>query len=175
MNYSVHGPFRLPRRSTNNIDRSASARNRFWEKVNARVPDLPSASGCYIFAMRAGKGFKPFYVGIAEKQPFKRECWSANKMIIYNDVLAYPINGSPILFLIAKRSPLNRLVRPGKRRHGSNDFLESMLIGASLKKNRNLMNIQKTKYLKKMSVPGFLNTPQRHPTQPESEFRKVIN
>lgn len=174
MNYSIHGPFRLPRQLNGLIDRKASSRNRFWRMVDDDDNDLSSACGCYIFAMRAGRGIKPFYVGLAEMQSFDGECFSANKINIYNDVLGWGKRGSPMLFLIAKRTTTNRFVRPSNRHHDSNSFLESMLIGSSLQKNANLMNVQKTKFLKRMVVPGFINSPRRRPTRPETNFRIAI-
>jgi hypothetical protein len=110
---------------------------------------------------------------VAEKQSFKNECFSAHKLNAYNDAVANK-KGTPVLFLIAKRTKQNKLSKPSKKRHPSSKFLESMLIGAALDKNPNLMNIQKTKFMREMSVPCLINSPKRRPTGPESEFREAI-
>ncbi len=173
MKYTVHGPFEIHKQKNGLVDRSSQAKNEFWDRAREEDGSLPSACGCYLFAVRAAKGIRPWYVGLAERQSFEGECFSSHKLTIYNDVLA-DRKGTPLLFLVAKRTTGNKFSRPSKKRHRSSRFLESMLIGIVLDKNSRLMNIQKTKFLKEMSVPQVINSPQRRPTGPESKFKKTI-
>ena len=53
-------------------------------------------------------------------------------------------------------------------------FLETLLIGASIDKNSKLLNIQKTKFLKEMVVPGFFNSPKRRKSNNEKNFASMI-
>lgn len=173
MHYSIHGPFEIERQHNGLVGRSNKERKTFWDKVRQEDSSLPTGCGCYLFAVRAAKGIKPWYVGVAEKQPFETECFSSHKLTIYNDVLAKR-KGTPILFLIAKRTKKNKLSSPSKKRHPSSKFLESMLIGVALDKNSKLMNIQKTKFMREMSVPCLINSPKRRPTRAESEFKEAV-
>ena len=66
--YSVHGPFRIAKQKNGHVNKGRDSMHTFWAKVQEEDESLPSACGCYIFAIKAGKGIRPWYVGIAEKQ-----------------------------------------------------------------------------------------------------------
>ena len=78
--YDVFGPFKIPRtENRQRVDRRGL--RDFWNEVETlrqRNESLASASGCYIFAIRAGKGAKPWYVGQATKT-FRQECFTPHK------------------------------------------------------------------------------------------------
>ncbi|MBN2269892.1 MAG: hypothetical protein JXN61_04715 [Sedimentisphaerales bacterium] len=173
MNYTIYGPFTIQKQPNGLIARGHSARSTFWSGVEEEVESLPSACGCYVFAIRAARGVKPWYVGKAVKQSFEKECLNLHQLTTYNEVIAKR-KGTPLLFLIAKKTKKGKFSKPGRAHQKNIDFLETVLIGAALDKNPKLMNIQKTKFLKRMCVPGFMNTPRRRATKAESEFRKVI-
>ncbi len=48
----------------------------FWSKVG----DVKNSCGVYVFCIRAAKGYVPWYVGKAAKQPFQKEVFSDNKL-----------------------------------------------------------------------------------------------
>jgi hypothetical protein len=54
------------------------------------------------------------------------------------------------------------------------DFLETMLIGMALERNKDLLNARKTKLLREMIVPGIINTPQARPTGPVIDLRNAL-
>jgi len=63
--------------------------NKFWSRVDDELKvGLPGAIGCYIFSIRAGRGVKPWYVGLAEKQSFRKECFTSHKLNHYNNAIA---------------------------------------------------------------------------------------
>ena len=171
--YRIYGPFEMKKKGNGLVDSSSAAEDAFWEEVEVEEESLPEACGCYLFAVRAAKGITPWYVGLAEKQAFENECFAMHKVNIYNNALAKK-KGTPILFLIAKRTGTGRFARPGKNGHRDIDYLETILIGAAIDKNPDLSNRRKTKYLREMCVPGFINSPQRRPTRSESEFMRTI-
>jgi len=174
MRYSIHGPFEL---KTKNglVDRSRKAQQAFWAEIESSVSTLPSACGCYLFATRAAKGIKPWYVGLAAKQSFKNECFGSQKINIYNDVLAGRQKGKPLLFLIAKKTKGEKFAKPSKNGHRASTYLETLMIGVALEKNHELMNIKKTKYLRGMCVPCLINTPNGKPSKSEQAFNKAMN
>lgn len=135
MKYSIHGPFKIKiAPKTGLVDRSKMAKDSFWTMVENDGPFLSSSCGCYLFAIRASKGIKPWYVGLAAKQSFEKECFTSQKINIYNDVLAQCGNGTPLLFLISKRTNRNKLVKPSKNGHRDSMFLETILIGTAIEK-----------------------------------------
>ncbi|MBK6688480.1 MAG: hypothetical protein IPG45_28670 [Deltaproteobacteria bacterium] len=56
--------------------------------------DLGGRKGCYIFGIRAGKGWTPGYVGKATKS-FKQEVFAHDKLTRYQQFLADYKRGTP--------------------------------------------------------------------------------
>lgn len=172
MRYQVYGPYKMNKHD-GMIDQRKISKNVFWEQVAMDDPALCSACGCYLFAVRASKGIKPCYVGMAAKQPFINECFSPHKLNVYNLSLGRG-HGTPLLFLIAKLTGTGKFAKPCKNGDPAIEWLEMLMIGAALEKNPDLMNIQNTAHLRKMCVPGLINTPARKPSAAESKFRMAI-
>ncbi|HEY9165699.1 MAG TPA: hypothetical protein VIS48_06005 [Candidatus Kryptonia bacterium] len=168
MLYSIHGPYEIPRQNTV-VDRSAEALTDLWQEIEDNYEGLPEGCGCYLFALRAGKGITPWYVGVAEKQSFQRECFSPHKISIYNDVLD-EWKGTPLLYLVARNTPEARFSAPSRRGHPSARYLELILISRAMEKNPELMNKRDTKLLRDMVVPTILNSPPGRRTLDEEEF-----
>lgn len=146
----------------------------FWDEANREFgEDLSEAIGCYIFSIRAGKGVKPWYVGLAQKQTFRKECFTDHKLKHYNYAIAGR-KGTPLLTLIVKRTPGGKLIAPSSKKHSDIEFLENMLIGNCLSRNDELSNVRDTKLLKEMIVPGLFNTPQGKQSSQVIEFRELI-
>jgi hypothetical protein len=105
----------------------------FWEKEE--VKQVAMKQGCYIFALKAGKGFTPWYVGKATKN-FKQEALHPTKRNHYNEVIFNGKRGTPVFFLIAKPAHLKTIP---KRQI---DDLEVFLIQIAYYKNPELKNKQ---------------------------------
>lgn len=173
MKFSIHGPISLGRNSNGKIDRSSHAKNKFLEDAENIEQGLSKAIGCYLFGIKYGDSFKPYYVGMASKTSFLRECFGSHKKVIYNEALDDQY-GIPALFLIAKRTKKSKFTKPSKNYLKSLEWLESFLIGICIDKNPKLKNITKTKFLKQLIVPGILNSPKGRSTISEKKFRKAI-
>ena len=66
MIYETYGEFEVPRKQTPKgkaFEDSKNVLKDFWAKVDQKHPGLSAALGCYIFAIKAAKGIKPWYVG----------------------------------------------------------------------------------------------------------------
>ncbi|HXM41216.1 MAG TPA: hypothetical protein VN924_08185 [Bryobacteraceae bacterium] len=100
---------------------------------------------------------KAWYVGRAERQAFKHECFALHKILQYNDALQ-TVAGPLRLILLAKTTPKKRFAKTSQRGHRDIRFLENILIGSALRRNPKLQNIKGTKLLKEMRVPGVLNS-----------------
>jgi len=179
MEYSIHGPFTIRTykgvKNNKGVDQTKEAKKSFWNMVRNEVSGLPDSCGCYLFAIQAAKGIKPWYVGLAAKQSFEEECFKSQKINIYTTVLNKCGKGTPILFLVAKLTKKGKFVNPNKKNgHKDIQYLETMLIGTAIEKNHELMNIMKTKYLREMCVPGLIHTPKRKLSQPERKFKIAI-
>jgi len=164
MRFTVHGPFKLQKQANGLVDRQNDAKRAFWQNVINKDNFLPSACGCYLYAIRAAKGVKPWYVGMANKQSFETECFASHKVNIYNEVVANR-KGTPVLFLLARRTSKGRFAKPSVNGRSDIRFLETLLIATAIEKNPKLMNVQKTKMLRNMEVPGLINSPQARPTR----------
>jgi hypothetical protein len=153
MRFVPYGPFELPRLN-GGVPRSQ--KKAFWDSIEKQYPCLPDAVGCYVFALKAAKGFKPWYVGKTEKQTFRTETWADSKLLSYGDVIRSH-NGKPMLFLLVKLTPQGRQAKPTRREIGSIAVLEEMLIAVCLERNSKLLNKKTTRYLKNLHVPGYIN------------------
>ncbi len=151
MQYEVYGEFPITRNGSL-ISRSKEDKSRFWAQVEEMEPDLSEACGCYVFVIRG----RAWYVGMAEKQSFKQECFALHKITQYNEALG-EVTGNPSLILLPKMTPGGRFAKPTSRGHSDIRLLENMLIGSALGRNPDLQNVKGTKLLREMNVPGFLN------------------
>ena len=147
----------------------------FWDNVAADPDDgdLPYAVGCYIFSIRTGRGTLPWYVGMAEKQPFRKECFSYQKLVLFNEILAGR-RGTPKLTLIAKLTPRDRYARQSKNGHKDIQFLEKYLILLTIQRNPDLKNTRDTKFLRGMVVHGVFNTPPGGQASSVSELKNLL-
>lgn len=152
MNYQVFGPYPIIRDGSL-VSKGSDDRRTFWHRVEADAPGLSDACGCYIFSIRR----RAWYIGMAERQSFRGECFSIHKINQYNYSLQR-VSGEPQLHLIAKRTPTGRFASPASGGHRDIQFLETMLIGIGLNQNEDMQNIRGTKFLREMKVPGILRT-----------------
>lgn len=167
MNYDIHGPFEVSR-SGRLVDRAAKAKQEFWQTVDEKVPGLSGAVGCYVFCV----GNKPWYVGLAEKQSFRSECFQPHKINAFNSALD-KMKGKPRLLLISKITPKGKFVKPGVNGHKATRFLEDLLIGMALANNPMLENIRGTKFIKEIVVPGIINSPKGKAKKAAVQFLKA--
>jgi len=174
MNFFPHAAFEVPRKPSGLIDTDSDSLNSFWGSMDAELQDNVSQGiGCYVFSLRAGKGVLPWYVGKAERQSFRSECFAAHKINHYNTIVTEH-NGTPLLTLIAKYTPGGKIVLPTKRPHNDIEYLETLLIAAGIRRNCNLVNIQGTRLLTEMVVPGVLNTPRGKASKSVVAFRDLM-
>ena len=174
MNFFPYDPVKIPRNSKGLVAADSVTLKRFWEEVDAQIEEgLSSAVGCYIFSIRAGKGSLPWYVGRAEKQQFRKECFTSHKLNHYNNAIAGR-KGTPLLTLVAKLTPGEYFVKPSGSGHRDIQFLESMLITACVQRNGELFNVKDTKLLREMSVPGLINNSQGKDPGSVRKFRSLL-
>ena len=133
--------------------------NSLCEEIEEIEPALLNACGCYVFALRASKGYKPWYVGQANKSRLVNESLNPSNRGKYNEVLAHNF-GTPIMFLLPQVTRSGDwFTKPTVTVSGraSINFLEEWLIASALQKNPNLLNEKKTAFLRKLHVTGIFN------------------
>jgi len=150
--FNVYGPVPVPR-DGHRVSRHRDERRAFWAEVESAAQGLSGACGCYILVLRR----RAWYVGLAERQSFKKECFTHHKLLLYNEALDSR-RGRPSLLFLAKETPRGRFAKPTRAGHRSVRMLENVLIGLAIRRNRKLLNIRGTKLLREMIVPGVLNT-----------------
>jgi hypothetical protein len=152
--FQPFGPFKLPRHGKIiDTDRLPE----FWADVDRENPGLPRAVGCYVFAIKAAKGAKPWYVGKTEKRNLKGETCAPHKLNVYNKALNSHKRGTPFLYLIAKRTRRGRFAKSRKGGIGEVRALENLLIGTCILRNSKLLNAKQVKHPKGIVVPGYMN------------------
>ena len=151
--YGVFGPFKAPREKNELLHRSPEAINQFWQQVDQSEEGLSKACGCYIISVRK----KVWYVGLAKKQAFDKECFAVGKRNHFNDAIKDG-GGNAHLYLIARKTPQGKFTA-ASRRHGDIENLEKMLIKFALERNEDLLNKKHTNFYLDTVVPGILNSP----------------
>jgi len=174
MNFYPHEPFAIPKQKNGLVVTDKKTLAEFWDELDEETEcDLSGAIGCYIFSIRAGKGVLPWYVGLAEKQSFRKECFTPHKLNHYNNAVAAR-KGTPMLTLVAKYTPSGKLISPTGGTHRDIQHLEPMLIAKCLGRNPNLLNMKDTMLLREMVVPGLINGGKGQPTASVATFKALI-
>ena len=169
MKYKIYGPFDVPHEG-NLITRFSHERREFWDDIDGEIDELSNSCGCYVFTI----GNIPWYVGKAEKQSFRNECFSSHKMNQYNIALKDG-HGIPRLFLVARITPAGDFTYPSKGGHQDIQELEKILIGFGLSRNQDIRNIKGTKTLREINVPGLVNSISGQANSPSvKKIKKVF-
>ena len=177
MNYQIFGDdFRIPRiqvrRGHVALDFSKAAIDQFWSDVDQKYPGLSEARGCYIFAVRAGRGARPWYVG-QSKGPFRKECFQPHKQSHYHHAFNRIRRGTPILIFTARCTAGGKLSKRTLAR-SEVDFVEKLLISLAVTQNGQLLNKKDTKLLRELKLPGILNSPPGKPSASTSMLRTTL-
>jgi len=163
----IHGPIEIPFRKQRNgnakqiLNQHVAA---FWALAAAQA--IARKQGCYIFALRAAKGFCPWYVGKATRS-FRQEALGHYQLNHYNDVLFDGRKGTPVLFFVAPDG--NRLVVPD----ATCNAIETFLIQSAYAENPDICNRQQTK-IPDWTIKGVVRPDQGQPTKLEASFRKMM-
>jgi hypothetical protein len=127
---------------------------------------LAAKQGCYIFALRAGRGYCPWYVGKATKS-MKQECMGSHQLQHYNAVLNRGQKGTPVMFFA---------LPGGKKKKVPTKIcaeMEEVLIQAGMYENPDLRNVQKAK-TPEWGIDGVLRGKKGKPTADETSFCKMM-
>jgi hypothetical protein len=163
--FKIYGPYRIP------VENGVQARYiktgcpHFWEQET--TGRLVNECGCYLFALRAGKGFRPIYVGRATKG-FRKECFAHHKIAAhYGPALCNSTCGTPVLFLVVLRQ------KKGLTNKKAIAKVERFLIQTAMKKNPDLSNV-KGKREERWRIKGVVRGGKGKVSRAARQFRTAI-
>jgi hypothetical protein len=137
----------------------------FWS--DPRVQRFAPKFGCYVFAMRAGKGFRPIYIGKATRS-FKQECFAQHKIAShYGPAMSNAGKGTPVIFLVILEH------NKGKVNKKAIAKVESFLIQNAMKKNPELSNIRGKKE-EHWIIEGVIRSGKGKLSESAKEFKSAI-
>lgn len=162
--FTVHGPFKITH------EKRKGGRtlifDDFWGE-GAEAGHLEKKRGCYVFAIRAGGGLKPIYVGKATKT-FKQETFNPSNRNKYNAGFSEYARGTPVMYFVVhpeQKGPAN-----GKHIAEIEDFL----IQAGIAKNPNLQNVRGTQR-PGWSIKGVIRSGVGKRSKSEVEFGALFD
>ncbi|MCP3167349.1 hypothetical protein [Myxococcus qinghaiensis] len=162
--FEVHGPFEVPLEPGKHGKMVARDLSGFWTGVG----DVRWMRGVYVFAMRAGRGYTPLYVGKAAEQSFEDETFALHKLAHhYGPTLLDYKRGQPVMFFIAH--PLSR----GAVNKRLIDQVETFMIDAASAKNPSLSNVRK-KQVHKWRVCGVVRGRRGEATRSTGALKKAV-
>ena len=132
--FEVEGPFKVPMEPGNGTKMIAEDIAPFWSEFSR----IRNRKGCYVFALRAGQGFTPLYVGKTTKT-FEGECFADHKLKHYNYALRKYNKGTPVMFFVVYPT------KKGKPNASEISDLEEFLIQVGRTVNPDLRNIKGAK------------------------------
>jgi hypothetical protein len=171
VNFDVAGPFEITRHGKKRMIIEQSMPD-LRPQLESWKPGLSGACGCYVFALKAGRGYTPYYVGQACKTSILREALNPSNREKYNKVCSEG-KGSPVIFFLPKLTPKGRYRKKG-RRSAAIDFLERWLIAAAIEKNPGLINNKLTRFLRNIHVVGVFNAGKGKRPTASQELRRTL-
>ena len=175
INFTVWGPFKLFCDPEKKYQITKDSGPELAAQLDSKDKKLADSHGCYMFALRAGKGYTPWYLGKASKSSLAKEAMNFSNILSYNGVINSH-NGTPVLFVIAHMTPGRKFHKKstGSGKNAAIDFLENWLIGKALEKNHELINRQQTNFLKNLRVDGIFNARKGKPPPAAKELHRVL-
>jgi len=171
MLFDVAGPFKVRRYGSKKLITKQSQTDLKLE-LEKWEPGLSRACGCYVFAIRAGKGYTPYYVGQACKLAIPYEALNPSNREKYNQACSEG-KGMPVIFALPMRTPKGKFRRKGTGER-TLDFLERWLIAKALAENPDLINNKETRFLRQIRVVGILNAKQGEATAASARLHKAL-
>jgi hypothetical protein len=164
--FEVFGPFPVkPKKGRGGKVFDKELKSKFWAD-NPTAAELLERVGCYIFAIRAAKGFKPVYVGKTAKS-FEKEIFTADKLQRYNSALCDVAKGTPVMFFVAH--PKSKGILNSKMIVDIEDYL----IQIAYAKNPDLKNVIGI-VQKAWGIKGVLRSGKGKASKPSAQFKQAM-
>jgi hypothetical protein len=139
----------------------------FWSEGSKAHP-LAGECGCYVFAIKTGRGLEPIYVGKATKT-FKQETFNPGNRHKYHAGFSEYAKGLPIIFFVVHPS------QKGKKNEKEIGKIEQFLIQTGAAKNPGLQNVRGARR-PKWSIRGVVRSNGKGKrTKAEGAFRRLFD
>ena len=166
MLFEVAGPIELKRFGSGDLITNETLYD-LRDQLEALDKGLSQACGCYVFAIRAGPGFTPHYVGQSCARSIADEALNPSNQMKCNIILAEG-KGTP--------APGGRYRRQNESNSKLTEviFLERWLIAKALAKNPDLINNKETRFLRELRVRGIFNAQVGEATKASSLLKQAL-
>ena len=165
--FKVYGPVAIPFSQKDKTKRITLEDTKNF-LANLVERGISKKQGCYIFCLRAGLGFRPWYVGKATKG-MHQECMHDGKRTKYNQVLFEGKKGTPVMFFVL---PLGQ--QKNKAPEKTIAEMEKFLIKAGYERNKDIMNTHHAKD-DTWTIKGVYGKyGSGKPTKEESSFKTML-
>jgi hypothetical protein len=121
-----------------------------------------------------GRESLPWYVGMTADVPFSAACLAPAVVRRCRGVFRAAAHQAIHLHLVAKRTPADRLSRPGSRQRMTIRFLARSIVGFGMNRNPQLLHELSGGYQQHCFVAGILQGPRDRATLDQRAFRKVL-
>ncbi|WP_416876947.1 hypothetical protein [Litorimonas sp.] len=153
MNFECYGPYELNWWEDNDRWRAD-----FWKQVEAEYDGLSEAIGCYVFCLRFGEKYLPWYVGQTLNQyGFKGEVFESHKVLHYEELMDEKQRHQPFLMLFPLMTEENWNFSKNRSKGSEQiDWLETTLISMAYSANPEIRNMSKTAFSRYIYVNGII-------------------
>lgn len=165
--FKVSVPFRVPMRSYGKKGSLIDS-----EKLKKLASDehsdfgkLLGKKGVYVFAIRAGRGCKPWYVGKTERADFLREAFNNRNLVALNEQVMSRKGTLEVTFVTQTG---------GKPNLTNIREIESLLIGHASERNSALLNVQGKLKKPAFVIKNLYNSGSGRRSSHEVEFGNLI-
>lgn len=165
MNFQTHGPFEFNEWSPEGV-------RAFYRVFTAERPELESAIGVYVVAVKRGKKLIPYYVGKTDKRSFGKRL----KEHFDSGMLERLFGqfGKIYFFLIPRVTPTGKIKKPNGKVLDSINHLEFALIGTCLLQNPDLLNKKQRVFHANFQVPGYINRDVKNENKSAKHFADML-
>ena len=155
--FSLAGPFAVScaKQSANALSKRIESKHVANFLQDEDVAEVAGKQGCYIFALRVGKGHTPWYVG-KTSIALSAEIFTPDKLNKYNGVLYDDKKGTPVMFFVTRTD--GRKSIPELKLHQ----LEKFLIQRAYMKNPALINTAHTKNMALVALHVAFSKPSEN-------------
>lgn len=134
----------------------------FWDSNKT----YKNRRGCYVFGIRAGKGYTPGYVGEATKS-LKQEVFAPHKLTRYQQFLAEYARGTPVLLFVLFPA------QKGKPNNSQIHAVQKYLIDLGITANPGLLNQKDTKP-PDWGIKGIVRGGKGKTSKGTGDFRRML-
>jgi len=162
LTFKIYGPIVVPAETHRLAKMIPAGCREIWHNQ----AKIAKSRGCYVFGIRASKGYRPLYVGKTRKS-FESECFTNDKVLKYNQALLDTEKGKPVMFFVIAPQ------KKGKPNDAIIKDVESFLIEIGATRNPELLNVKGANQ-KRWGIKGIVRGGKGKVSKPAKEFKRMM-